>query len=75
MTQINEDGFTREEIETALTVLEHVFDNETEPVDANSVATAQMLVRQYKGNSEWREEQPADTVDPDDYKQLGTQSG
>jgi hypothetical protein len=71
MTQINQDGFTPDEIQTAIDVLNETFERQTDADDGAAVVTAKGLVREYKRDSSWRGEKPADIIDADEYQQLG----
>lgn len=75
MSEINQDGFTPDEIQTAIDVLNETFERQTDADHGACVVTAKGLVEEYKRNSSWREEKPADTINTDEYQQLGTQHG
>lgn len=71
MTEVNQDGFTRDEISTALSVLNEVADTQIDQPTTQRVRSVRSLVRDYESKSQWRDEQPSDKVDADDYRQLG----
>jgi hypothetical protein len=67
MTDINEDGFTKDEIETALSllsILKERADNNGEEYEYADVSQTAYYLRNYKESSEWHEERPSDRVDP-----------
>lgn len=69
MTKINEDGFSSDEIDTALSILgtlkERAKNNgEDEYGDEYAdISQAAYYLRNYKETSEWRKERPSDRVD------------
>jgi hypothetical protein len=66
MTEINEDGFTDEEVNSALKILgtlkERAMNNGEEHERADISQTA-YYIRNYREQSEWRGERPCDRVD------------
>ena len=79
MTETNQHGFTRDEIETAINILDH-FREDAEWVSDNKKGSAmdvQWLLRMYsEHHSEWTDNEndrlPAERVDADDFESLDT---
>lgn len=72
MTKINEDGFTEDEIDTALSILSTLKERAKTNGESDElgdeyadISQTTYYLRNYKENSEWREERPSDRVDPE----------
>lgn len=66
MTEINEDGFTKEEIRTALSLLSTLkerAENNGEQDEYADVSQTEYYLLNYEESSEWRKERPHDHVD------------
>lgn len=73
MTEINEDGFTKEDIETSLRLLSQLKDQAKTNGEENMYADISQTVyylQNYKSQSNWREELPSDRVDVKNNKTL-----
>jgi len=75
MTKTNEDGFTREEIDTTCAVLSELTDCSIGTHESDMIDVVIDIVQQYDQDSEWRGEKPADTIDEDNYQTLETIGG
>lgn len=67
MTDINGDGFTKDEVDTALalvSLLKEQAQNNGEENEYADISQTAYYLRNYKESSEWREERPSDRLDP-----------
>lgn len=66
MTEINEDGFSKDEIDVALKLLgtlKERAESNGEGMEYADISQTAYYLRNYKEQSEWRQERPSDRVD------------
>ena len=70
---INQDGISYVEIKAAFKVLEEIcstFNNDEMGSEEEAVNTTRYLVQQYENESEWRQPNPSDNIDPSGHQTL-----
>jgi len=66
MTEINEDGFTKEDVEAALRLLSRLKDRAKtngEETQVLGISTTEYYLQNYQAQSNWRDELPSDRAD------------